>query len=729
MSNELCGAGLAVLKKRYFKKNKDGSYETWEELCDRVAKHVAGAELCNVSWERTYKDLLYNLDFLPNSPALKHYGNTNGCGAACFVLPIEDSRRSIFGTLSDAVDVQAHGGGTGFAFSRLRPEGFSIKSTGGKASGPISFMKCYNYVIGKTIRQGGVRDGANMGVLRVDHPDIEKFVTCKSVEGELTHFNTSVGITTKFMESVEKNLNFDLPWDGRIIKTVKAKALWDLIISQAWANGEPGLFFLDTVNKRNPLSFLGEIEACNPCGEQPLLSYGVCNLGSINLANHLIGLDNWITKPCTINWKKLQSTVETAVRFLDSAITIENYPLPQVHRAARNTRQIGLGIMGFAEMLIRMHARYGSKKSFEIAEGVMEFISVTAKKTSEFLGKEKGHAPVMKNNWDKFNFPLRRNTLLTTIAPTGSLSLIANCSAGCEPVYAPEFEKIAIERILTVSSKPWQEYYLALGKEASLPDFMVTASQVSPEEHVEMQATFQQHIDSGVSKTVNLPNSVSQEDVNNIYWKAWQRGCKGITVCRDACRDIQAQTEKDPVSKNVLEAPSFTAIEPSIRKRPKITVGPSIKLKSACGTLYIDANFDRSGLCEVFLSTTGGGCEANTKAIGILLSYALRAGVDPQVLAKKLGKIQCKACQRALLKGETDVDIISCPAGAGEAILLSLQQKEDFVNIIKQVHEGEFEIDLPKSSGLGFCPDCQQPLRKESGCLMCPDPYCGWSRC
>ena len=722
MKKQLSPNALAVLEKRYFKKNEDGSYETWEELCGRVAAHVASTEEDSERWKHQFFSLIYNCNFLPNSPALKHYGNTDGCGAACFVLPIEDSRRSIFNTLADAVDVQAHGGGTGFSFTRLRPAGFPIKSTGGKASGPISFIKSYDYVIGGTIRQGGVRDGASMGVLRVDHPDIEEFIACKKEEGTLIHFNISVGITDKFMEAVDANKDFNLVWDNEVIKTVKATELWDSIVSQAWATGEPGLLFLDTINENNPLSFLGEIEACNPCGEQPLLPYGACNLGSINLANHVKG--DWLEFPCVISWSKLRKTVETAVRFMDNCISVENYPLPQFRERADKTRQIGLGIMGFADMLIMLHIRYGSKESYEIAEKVMGFIANIAKKTSEILGKEKSDAPIMLKNSSEFSFPLRRNVLLTTIAPTGSLSLIANCSAGCEPIFAPAFEKVAIEQKVSVKNKLWEEYTGTYGIKSAIPDFMVTSKDISLEQHVTIQAAFQKHIDSAVSKTVNLPNNSTVEEVDEVYKKAWELKCKGITVYRDGCREAQAQC----IQHNTEEV-TETSSGSYIRTRPKITVGPSIKLKSACGTLYVDANYDSEGLCEVFLSTAGGGCEANTKAIGILLSYALRAGIDPKVLQKKLSKIQCKACQRALLKGDKDVNIVSCPAGAGEAIAIALSDKENFVNLIKGTQEEELEVDLPKSFGFVFCPDCQQPLIRESGCLICVDPYCGWSKC
>ncbi|MGD8449805.1 MAG: adenosylcobalamin-dependent ribonucleoside-diphosphate reductase, partial [Desulfobacterales bacterium] len=421
---------LKILKKRYFAEG-----ETWEKLCDRVAHKVAGAEenpKDRTKWKKEYKKITMDLDFLPNSPTLRNFGRNQGCGSACFVLPMEDSRRSIFKTLSDAVDVQAHGGGTGMSFSNLRPKGDRITSTGGKASGPLSFIEIFDFTIGDVIKQGGTRDGANMGILRVDHPDIESFLTAKILEGELKNFNLSVGVTDAFMRDVENDREYELVFNDKIYKTLSAREIWEAIVDGAWRNGEPGIVFLDTINRNNPLSPMGEIEATNPCGEQPLLPYSSCNLGSINLSRMVSG--DWVKGKAKIDWEKLRKTARIGVRFLDSVITVNNYPIADIEKMTLKTRQIGLGIMGFADMCIKLHIRYGSDESVNLAKEIMTFIYTIANETSIELGNEKGAAPV----YDEYEFPIpkRRNGTLTTVAPTGTISLIANCSSGCEPNFA-----------------------------------------------------------------------------------------------------------------------------------------------------------------------------------------------------------------------------------------------------------------------------------------------------
>ncbi|HSQ83446.1 MAG TPA: adenosylcobalamin-dependent ribonucleoside-diphosphate reductase, partial [Desulfobacterales bacterium] len=406
---------LKILQKRYFAPG-----ETWEKLCHRVANKVAGDEKKSKDrekWEKEYYQLMLNLDFLPNSPTLRNFGRNEGCGSACFVLPLEDSRRSIFKTLSDAVDVQAYGGGTGMSFSMLRPKGDQISSTGGIASGPLSFMEIFDFTIGDIIQQGGTRQGANMGILRVDHPDIESFLAAKAIEGTLKNFNLSVGITDDFMNAVKNEDDYDLVFAGKIYKRVSAVELWEKIVDGAWENGEPGIVFLDTINRNNPLQPMGEIEATNPCGEQPLLPYCSCNLGSINLSQMVKG--DWIQGSAEIDWKKLRKTVKTAIRFLDSVISVNNYPIAEIEEMTLKTRQIGLGIMGFADMCIKLHIRYGSDESINLAKEIMSDIYTVANETSIALGKEKGLAPVYEEY--SLSNPKRRNGTLTTVAPTGTL--------------------------------------------------------------------------------------------------------------------------------------------------------------------------------------------------------------------------------------------------------------------------------------------------------------------
>lgn len=532
---------LKILKKRYFAEGE----KTWEDLCLRVAEIVASAEKESderEKWSQIYKRIMQDLDFLPNSPTLFNLGRNEGCGSACFVLPVDDNRERIFKTLSDAVGVQTYGGGTGFNFSKLSPKGCSLPDQTGKAFGPVSFMKIYDYTIGNLTRQAGIRHGANMGILRIDHPDIEEFILSKREEGMLKNFNISVGITDAFMKAIRADENFDLIFDGRIFKTLRARDLWKLIIEGAWKNGEPGIVFLDTINRENPLRPLGWIEATNPCGEQPLHPYSSCNLGSINLSQIIKG--DWIEQPAEIDWKKLGQTIEIAIRFLDSVIMVNRYPVAEIEHMSLKTRQIGLGIMGFADLCIKLHIRYGSQESIELAQKLMRFIYSRANAASVALGKEKGPAPV----YDEFKLttPRRRNATLTTIAPTGTLSIIADCSSGCEPHYAFTYTKQCLEgEILSMTPKVLLEWIAAKGGQP-LPEYFVTSQDVSMEEHIRVQAAFQKNgVDSGVSKTINAPYHTTQEQVAEAFFLAWQLGCKGITFYRIGSRKKQVFYARD----------------------------------------------------------------------------------------------------------------------------------------------------------------------------------------
>lgn len=526
---------LKILKQRYLKKG-----ETWEKLCERVADKVASDEKKSQDrskWFKAYQKIMLDLDFLPNSPTLRNFGRDGGCGSACFVLPLENGRRSIFRTLSDAVEVQTYGGGTGMNFSRLRPKGDLIDSTGTKASGPISFIGIFDYTIGDIIRQGGIRPGANMGILRIDHPDIETFITAKNKEGVLKNFNLSVGITDLFMKAVENKENFDLVFNKKVYKTLPARTLWKKIVKSAWKNGEPGIVFLDTINRANPLHLLGEIEATNPCGEQPLLPYGSCNLGSINLSNMIKG--DWIEKQGEIDWKKLRETIKIAVRFLDSVISVNLYPVSEIEKAAKKTRQIGLGIMGFADICIKLHIRYGSVASANLAKAIMTFIYTVANETSVKLGKEKGMAPVYSEY--ELPAPKRRNVTLTSIAPTGTLSIIANCSPGCEPHFAFDYSKLCLEgKTIDIVPAVVQEWTRRKGSDAPLPEHFVAAGDIPMEEHILVQTAFQTNgVDAGVSKTINAPEKTDKKQVSDAFFKAWKMGCKGITFYRDGSRKAQ----------------------------------------------------------------------------------------------------------------------------------------------------------------------------------------------
>jgi len=493
--------------------------ETWSQIVKRVVDKVVQAEkpIDREYWAHRYQWWIENMYFLPNSPALRNFGANNGNGAACFVIPIEDSRRSIFQALEDAVEVQAFGGGTGFNFSALRPTGARIASTNGKSTGVVSFMSIFDHVIGDVIMQGGVRKGANMGILNVDHPEIADFITAKRVEGKLKNFNISVGITDAFMKQVECDgavaLKHPAVMGGKPINYIPAKHLWDMITYGAWKNGEPGIVFIDTVNRNNMFE---PIVATNPCGEQPLPPYTSCVLGSINLRK--IGCDDTLMK----------EVIDIAVRFLDSVIDVNSYPVKKIEERTKHYRNIGLGFMGLHDYLIHRGFTYGSYIAEKAAETLCRRFNEMAHEASERLGKEYGLYPAYFDG-----APERRNANVTTIAPTGTLSMLADCSSGCEPYFAFEYDKHCMEGTVTVKS--------SIVAEAYSKSNLVTAHDISPKAHVEMQAALQRNIDAAISKTINLPKDATQAEVAELLYLAWRLGCKGLTIYRDESRKLQAQ--------------------------------------------------------------------------------------------------------------------------------------------------------------------------------------------
>jgi len=712
---------LKILQKRYFAPG-----ETWEGLCDRVAHKVASDEDNadrRVVWQKHYKELMLHLDFLPNSPTLRNFGRNEGCGSACFVLPVEDSRKSIFKTLSDAVDVQAYGGGTGMSFSNLRPKGDGINSTGGKAAGPVSFMKIFDITIGDVIKQGGTRSGANMGILRVDHPDIEEFITAKAHEGELKNFNLSVGITDEFMQAVENDKEYDLVFKGKVYKTVATRAIWETIVAGAWQNGEPGIVFLDTINRNNPLKPLGQIEATNPCGEQPLLPYSSCNLGSINLAQMTKG--QWVDERAEVDWEKLRKTIQVAVRFLDSVISVNTYPIPEIADMSAKTRQIGLGIMGFADMCIKLHIRYGSAESIKLAQEIMTFIYNTGHETSVELGQDKGVAPVYKEY--ELGNTKRRNSVLTTVAPTGTLSLIANCSSGCEPNFAFNYTKECLGgEKLNMMPPVVREWYEKNGND-TLPEYFITTQDVSIEQHIKVQAALQTSgVDAGVSKTINAPHDTDIQQVSEAFFLAWKTGCKGITFYRDGSRERQALYTGETKDSKKPDALS----RGELKHRPRATTGPSLKMKTACGRLYVDPHFDSDGVCEVFIRTVGGGCAANTKALGVLISYCLRAGISLEKIIRSMKSIHCPACTKAISAGK-DVEVNSCAAGMGKGLEVAMQNADLYLQVAKRIEDADMYFNGPITPKVKntSCPDCGSMVHRAEGCMVCSNTECGWNRC
>ncbi|MCU0532207.1 MAG: adenosylcobalamin-dependent ribonucleoside-diphosphate reductase [Syntrophales bacterium] len=552
---------MEVLKKRYLIKDDERSIvETPGELFRRVARHVAGAEkrfrsaVSATEAEETYYDMMRELAFLPNSPTLMNAGTALGQLSACFVLPVDDSIDGIFGALRHMAKIHQSGGGTGFSFSHLRPKGDLVKTTKGEASGPVSFMSIFDAATG-VIVQGGRRRGANMGILSCDHPDIMEFIEAKIDRGRFANFNLSVAVTDRFMDAVRRNGSFDLvnPRTGKKDRTVRARTIFDLIVYGAWRTGDPGLIFADTVNRRNPTPALGRIEATNPCGELPLLSYESCNLGSVNLAR--------MVKDGRPDWERMADTIRWGVRFLDDVIEVNNFPLPEIREITRANRKIGLGVMGFADMLIRLGIPYNSREAEQFARKLMAFIRRESMRTSAQLAAERGVFPNYgKSIFGRRNLPVR-NATVNTVAPTGTISIIAGCSSGIEPLFAisfvrnvlsgtrlfeinPIFEKVArargiYKREILAEIARWGTLRGIRGIPRDIKRVFVTAFDVEPEQHLRIQAAFQEHCDNSVSKTINLPAESTIDDVRNIYLAAHRLKCKGITIYRYGSRAEQ----------------------------------------------------------------------------------------------------------------------------------------------------------------------------------------------
>ena len=546
---------IQVLKNRYLMKDEEGKVvETPKQMFRRVAKAVAKADLIYdknadvEGTEETFYQVMADREFLPNSPTLMNAGTKLGQLSACFVLPVEDSIEGIFTTLKHMAIIHQSGGGTGFSFSQLRSAGDIVGSTKGVASGPVSFMTIYDAAT-NVIKQGGRRRGANMAILDVTHPDILKFIEAKSREGILTNFNISVAVTDQFMDAVKKDAEYDLinPRNGKTEKRLRARHVFDLIVSNAWRTGDPGLIFIDEINRHNPTPQVGEIRSTNPCGEQPLLPFESCNLGSINLAK--------MVKDREVDWKKLKSVVRTAVHFLDNVIDMNRYPVPEIGELTRANRKIGLGVMGFADMLIILGIPYDSEEALALAEKVMKFISDEATKKSAEISEKRGAFPNFSGSlWEKRGYKTIRNSTVTTVAPTGTISIIAGCSGGIEPIFAVAFVRNVMEGTRLLEIQPTFEqvaeergFYsrdlmLEIAKTGSIQKMeevpkdvrriFVTSLDIDPEWHVRMQAGFQKYVDNAVSKTVNLPPDATVEDVRGVYLLAYKLKCKGITVYR-----------------------------------------------------------------------------------------------------------------------------------------------------------------------------------------------------
>ncbi len=816
---ELTENARIVLGKRYLKKNEAGTpVEEAEVMFWRVARTIAAVDADYGASDsavdeaaRHFYDLMINGKFEPNSPTLMNAGRPLGQLSACFVLPVEDAisngQDGIYDTLRAMALVHQSGGGTGFSFSRLRPEGENVRSTMGVASGPVSFMKLYDAST-DVVKQGGTRRGANMGILRVDHPDIRSFIACKNDTTQVTNFNISVAITDAFMDAVSKGETYDLlnPRDGKVAGQENAREIFDMIVHGAWLTGEPGTFFIDRANEYNPVPALGSYEATNPCGEQPLLPYDVCNLGSINLGKFVRSDARPGADPDeAVDWEALRQVIHLSTHFLDNVIDANVYPLQEIHDLAQGIRRIGLGVMGWADMLVRLGVPYDSTEGVELGRRVMEFVNEESRNASEKLAETRGVFP----HWQESIWgpdataavrapgerirPVRklRNCNLTTVAPTGTISIFAGCSGGIEPLFAvafmrnqagslmpdvnPDFVRMAkeggwysdelMERIAQEGHIHFDEV------PASVQQVFRTAHDITPEWHVRMQAAFQEHTDSAISKTTNFPREATEQDVRKIYELAFSLGCKGVTVYRDGSRegqvlstgatakggeaaavsveitDLQHQLadareeahnlriELDQVKAELLDRDETRGAARHKRQRPAALRGYTMKMMSPLGDLYVTINEDLHGRpFEVFctLGKAGGAANADAEAIGRLMSLALRSGISITQVKDQLRGI---SCDRAVGLGPNKV--LSAPDAIGQAIERYLEEKEgvqEALPLSVTATQGATQTQaLVSTSGpevfdMGTCPDCGTGhLAFEEGCKKCH--VCGYSEC
>lgn len=728
---QLTKNALTVLERRYLKKDKDGCViETPVQMFLRVARTIAeadktfGKDAHDGILAKHFYEMMARREFIPNSPTLMNAGRELGQLSACFVLPVGDSMDEIFDAVKYTALIHKSGGGTGFSFSNLRPACDVVQSTAGISSGPISFMRVFD-VATETVKQGGTRRGANMGLLRVDHPDILDFIKSKSNQKSLNNFNISVGLTEAFMQAVERNECYELinPRNKEVAGKLNAKEVFDLIVHKAWENGEPGIIFLDRLNRDNPTPNVGIIESTNPCGEQPLLPYESCNLGSINLGLML--------KEGKIDWQRMKEVVHLAVRFLDNVIELNRYPLPQISQMTKGNRKIGLGVMGWADMLIKLGIPYNSEDAIGLAEDVMKFINDEGHEASRELAKERGAFPNFTGSvFNQRQEAAVRNATVTTIAPTGTISIIANSSSGIEPIFAVSFVRQVLDNDVLIEVNPLFEIIARergfysdglmeeIAKSGSIKDMeaipadvrrlFVTAHDITAEDHIRMQAAFQKYTDNAVSKTVNFRKTATEDDVRNVYELAYRLDCKGVTIYRDGSREQQVlSTGQNSTAKDDEEKS-----ERDVRDRPMLLRGWTYRMQTGCGPLYVTINEDQHGLFELF-TTMGkaGGCAASqSEAIGRMVSLAWRSGVKPEKVIKQLMDISCHS-----QSGFGENRIRSCADAVAKAIALHMTSN------------GYAEKYEKKALFKGACPDCGGRLEHEGGCAVCRS--CGYSEC
>ncbi len=812
---ELSDNAITVLERRYLIKDDDGRRtEGPEELFWRVASTVAAPDAKYGAREGALEELaeaFYGIMtkrvWMPNSPTLMNAGRPLGQLSACFVLPVEDSlsneESGIYDTLRHMALVHQSGGGTGFGFSRLRPANSVVRSTMGVASGPVSFMSLYDAST-EVVKQGGTRRGANMGILRVDHPDILQFITCKDDTTKITNFNISVAATDAFMEAVERDEEYDLvdPHTNEVVDGLNARAVFSKIVHGAWKTGEPGVFFVDKANYYNPVPHLGSYEATNPCGEQPLLPYDVCNLGSVNVGAFV--------KDGELDWDALRKTVHLCTHFLENVIDANRYPLPQITNLANRIRRIGLGIMGWADLLVKFGIPYHSEDAVELARKLMRFVDEEAKVESERLALLRGVFP----EWEKSIWgpdetcarnaegerirPMRRlrNCNLTTVAPTGTISIIAGCSSGIEPLFAVAFMRnqagvlmpdVNDHFVEIAQREGWysDELMQRIGESGHIhfdevPEtwqrVFVTAHDVTPEWHIRMQAAFQEHTDSAISKTCNFPHEATEDDVRQIYELAYSLNCKGVTVYRDGSRNMQVlstgttakqvveqkgggevgresmaelqstiaelEAELSRTKQTLHEVESENLQRRAIRSRPELLRGTTRRVETPMGKMYVTITEDEKGQpFEVFMSLgkAGGALMADVEAIGRLVSLALRSGIPLTTIYQQLRGI---SSDRMIGLGAHKVR--SVPDAVGIALEKWMQDKQgvqqelleqtsDAVATVTSQTEVSDAGELVEYRHVehelfsGACPDCGSQLEFAEGCKKCHT--CGFSEC
>ncbi len=777
---------LKMMQKRYLMLQDDGGQETPADMFQRVANALSEVEKTyrkdDAFVEQVAKDffaIMAAKEFTPAGRTLTNAGGETPLIANCIVLRIEDSMESIFQTLKEAALLQQAGCGLGFDLSEMRPANSPTRKSRGRASGPVTFLKVYDTAFG-TIKQQG-RHGANMAMMRVDHPDILDFISCKEVEGEIRNFNISVTVTDEFMKQLEENPNelWYCQFNGKKMKphrvlrhpngsvydaeevNITVKELFDKLVGHAWLNGEPGIAFIDTINRTNPLPGLGPIAASNPCGEQYLHAYDNCNLGSINLAKMVANKE--------IDWERLRFVTKTAVRLMDNVIDKFDFPVPQVTELAKKNRRIGLGIMGFGDMLYQMGIKYDSAEGILAAEKVMGFINEEAHKMSEEVAREKGEFP----NSDKSIFPSqgikRRNAALTTVAPTGSISMMFDCSSGVEPNFALAYVKQdkdgqqyryfnqyfqeALNKLELTENQQREIMDVVMAKGSiqsidslskELRDTFVVAMDISGQAHMEMQAAFQRHVDNSISKTINFPNSATKEEVAQSFVSAWKLGCKSCTVYRDGSRTIQilnvgsgdkmvSATEVPNHQQQASNTPDLTkqgGIAP--RKRPEVMVGKTYRMKTGYGNLYITINDDEHGMpFEVFaiIGKSGGFFQEQSEAICRLSSLALRAGIRVEEVISDL-----KGIRGPMPIFTEKGTVLSLPDAIGRVLeehVTGVKQIEDLLKRPEKQEVFAFAKNENQSmADFGFmpgCPDCGTQLVMSEGCISCKS--CGFNRC